>query len=132
MSVQVDQVSGVGTVIKTGDYVDMVVGLTADKFPVITVSPTDNSVTVVTGLNSTSVKLLLQGMQVMGTLLPPPTTTTTEPAPAPSGSAPPTRRLHGPERPAGDRRPGSQRPAGRSAQVRADGRERHARPSVGR
>ncbi len=90
MSVQVDQVSGVGTVIKTGDYVDMVVGLTADKFPVFTVSPTDNSVTVVTGLNSTSVKLLLQGMQVMGTLLPPPTTTTTEPAPAPSGSAPPS------------------------------------------
>jgi len=90
MSVQVDQVSGVGTVIKTGDYVDMVVGLTADKFPVFTVSPTDNSVTVVTGLNSTSVKLLLQGMQVMGTLLPPPTTTTTEAAPAPSGSAPPS------------------------------------------
>jgi len=90
MSVQVDQVSGVGTVIKTGDYVDMVVGLTADKFPVFTVSPTDNSVTVVSGLNSTSVKLLLQGMQVMGTLLPPPTTTTTEPAPAPSGSAPPS------------------------------------------
>jgi pilus assembly protein CpaB len=90
MSVQVDQVSGVGTVIKTGDYVDMVVGLTADKFPVITTNPTDNSVVVVSGLNSTSVKLLLQGMQVMGTLLPPPTTTTAEPTPAPSGSAPPS------------------------------------------
>ena len=38
MALQVDQVSGVGTVIKTGDYVDMVVGLTADKFPVITVA----------------------------------------------------------------------------------------------
>ncbi len=87
MAVQVDQVSGVGTVIKTGDYVDMVVGLTSDKFPVITISPVDNSVTVVTGLNSTSVKLLLQGMQVMGTLLPPPATTTdTTTQPAPSGS----------------------------------------------
>ncbi len=72
MALQVDQVSGVGTVIKTGDYVDMVVGLTADKFPVITVSPGDNAITVVAGLNSTSVKLLLQGLQVMGTLLPPP------------------------------------------------------------
>lgn len=71
MSIQVDQVSGVGTVIKTGDYVDMVVGLTAEKFPVITVNPADKSITVVSGLNSTSVKLLLQGMQVMGTLLPP-------------------------------------------------------------
>ena len=89
MAVQVDQVSGVGTVIQTGDYVDMVVGLTGDKFPVITVNPADDSVTVVSGLNSTSVKLLLQGMQVMGTLLPPPpattdTGTTTE-SPAPSG-----------------------------------------------
>jgi pilus assembly protein CpaB len=71
MAVQVDQVSGVGTVIKTGDWVDMVVGLTGDKFPVITVNPVDSAITVVTGLNSTSVKLLIQGMQVMGTLLPP-------------------------------------------------------------
>lgn len=89
MSVLVDQVTGVGTVIKTGDYVDMVVGLTADKFPVITVNPADDSVTVVSGLNSTSVKLLLQGMQVMGTLLPPPPATTdtgTDTAsPAPEG-----------------------------------------------
>ena len=71
-AVQVDQVSGVGTVIKTGDYVDMVVGVTGDKFPVITVNPQDDSFTVVAGINSTSVKALLQGMQVMGTLLPPP------------------------------------------------------------
>lgn len=71
MSVQVDQVSGVGTVIKTGDYVDMVVGFTGDKFPVITVNPADETFTVVSGLNSTSVKILIQGMQVLGTLLPP-------------------------------------------------------------
>ena len=71
IAVQVDQVTGVGTVIKTGDYVDMIIGLGADKFPVITVNPADNSVTVVSGINSTSTKLLLQGMQVLGTLLPP-------------------------------------------------------------
>ena len=90
MAVQVDQVSGVGTVIKTGDYVDMVVGLTGDKFPVITVSPTDASITVVTGLNSTSVKLLLQGMQVMGTLLPPveaPASGTASPPPSGGSTA---------------------------------------------
>jgi Flp pilus assembly protein CpaB len=91
MAVQVDQVSGVGTVIKTGDYVDMVVGLTgADKFPVITVSPVDNAITAVAAneLNNTSVKLLLQGLQVMGTLLPPvaPTTTGAAPSAAPSGA----------------------------------------------
>lgn len=72
ISVQVDQVSGVGTVIKNGDYVDMVVGFTGDKFPVITVNPSDESFEVVQGINSTSVKVLLQGMQVLGTLLPPP------------------------------------------------------------
>jgi pilus assembly protein CpaB len=72
ISVQVDQVSGVGTVIKTGDYVDMVVGFTGDKFPVITLNPADESFTLVSGVNNTSVKVLLQGMQVLGTLLPPP------------------------------------------------------------
>jgi pilus assembly protein CpaB len=87
MAIQVDQVTGVGTLIKTGDYVDMVVGLTGDKFPVVTLNPQDKSITVVAGLNSTSVKLLISGMQVLGTLLPPPPpTTTAEGAPAaPSG-----------------------------------------------
>jgi pilus assembly protein CpaB len=71
ITVQVDQVTGVGTVIKTGDFVDMVVGIRADKFPVITTNPQDDTFTVVSGINGTSVKLLLQGMQVLGTLLPP-------------------------------------------------------------
>jgi len=93
MAVQVDQVSGVGTVIKTGDYVDMVIGIAADKFPVITVNPTDKSIQVLAGLNNTSVKLLLQGLQVMGTLLPP-----AAPPPANSGaaSAPPASTGGGP------------------------------------
>ncbi len=46
--------------------------LTGDQLPVVTVNPVDKTVTPVTGLNSTSVKLLLQGLQVIGTLLPPP------------------------------------------------------------
>jgi pilus assembly protein CpaB len=81
IAVQVDQVTGVGTVIKTGDYVDMIVGLSGDKFPVITINPADDSVTVVSGLNTTSVKVLIQGMQVVGTLLPTPDTS----APADNG-----------------------------------------------
>jgi pilus assembly protein CpaB len=72
IAVQVDQVSGVGTLIKPGDYVDMLVGFAGDKFPVVTVNPTDQSISVVGGLNSTSVKLLLQGVQVLCSLLPPP------------------------------------------------------------
>lgn len=72
IAVQVDQVSGVGTVIKTGDYVDMVVGIGGGNFPVITLNPADDTFTVVSGLNATSVKVLIQGLQVLGTLLPPP------------------------------------------------------------
>jgi Flp pilus assembly protein CpaB len=84
ISIQVDQVTGVGTVIKTGDYVDLVVGLGSDAFPVITINPADDSVLPVAGINGTSVKMLLQGMQVLGTLLPPPPAADPN-APAPSG-----------------------------------------------
>jgi Flp pilus assembly protein CpaB len=83
IAVQVDQVSGVGTVINTGDYVDMLVGFTGDKFPVVTLNPTDQSITTVAGLNGTSVKLLLEGMQVLCRQLPPPA------APANGQAAPP-------------------------------------------
>jgi Flp pilus assembly protein CpaB len=72
IAVTVDQGSGVGTLIRTGDYVDLLVGITGDKFPVITVTDS-NTFQVVSGINATSAKLLLQGMQVIGTLLPPPT-----------------------------------------------------------
>lgn len=72
IAAQVDQVSGVGTLTKAGDYVDMIVGFTAERFPVVTVNPDDDSITTVVGLNGTSVKALLQGIQVVGTLLPPP------------------------------------------------------------
>jgi pilus assembly protein CpaB len=71
IAVQVDQVSGVGTVINTGDYVDMVVGFTGDKFPVVSLDPATKSITVVAGLNGTSVKLLIEGMQVLCRQLPP-------------------------------------------------------------
>jgi pilus assembly protein CpaB len=84
IAVQVDQVSGVGTIIRTGDYVDMVVGLTGDKFPVVEIDPDDESITVVAGLNTTSVKLLIEGMQVLGTALPA-APAAAEGAPAPSG-----------------------------------------------
>lgn len=71
ISVQVDQVSGVGTLINKGDYVDLLVGFQSGTFPVVTINQTDGTITPVAGLNSTSIKLLLQGMQVVATLLPP-------------------------------------------------------------
>ena len=84
IAIQVDQVSGVGTIIRAGDYIDMVVAITGDKFPVVTLNPADQSITVVSGLNATSVKLLLQGGQVLGTLLPPPPAATGNNAQAPT------------------------------------------------
>jgi Flp pilus assembly protein CpaB len=79
IAVQVDQVSGVGTVINSGDYVDMLVGFTGDKFPVVSLNPQDQSITVVSGLNGTSVKLLLEGMQVLCRQLPPATAAAQQP-----------------------------------------------------
>ena len=94
-AVQVDQVSGVGTLIKTGDYVDVVVAV--NNFPVVTLNPQDDSVTVVAGLNSTSVKLVIEGVQVIGTIRPPATPSgNAQQNAAPSGSAganPPTTTL---------------------------------------
>jgi Flp pilus assembly protein CpaB len=77
----------VGTVIKTGDYVDMIVGFTGDKFPVITLNAIDDTFTVISGINNTSVKALLQGMQVVGTLLPPPPAQAEGEAPPDDGTA---------------------------------------------
>jgi Flp pilus assembly protein CpaB len=88
-SVQVDQVTGAGTLINTGDRVDAVVGFGGGgcgaAFPVVTVDPTTDAVTPVAGLSSITVKLLLQGMQVVGTLLPPVQQTDANASPAPGG-----------------------------------------------
>ncbi len=100
-SVQVDQVSGVGTLINVGDRVDAVVGIGAQglgdggltqcgsKFPFITLDTSSGTVNPIPDIGSTlSVKLLLQNMQVVSTLLPP-IDTTTNPQASP-GTAPGT------------------------------------------
>jgi Flp pilus assembly protein CpaB len=96
MAVQVDQVSGVGTIINAGDYVDMVTGITGtDKVPLtiapVPVAPKGSAAPAPRALapevrpyNPTTVKTLVQGIQVLGTLLPPPTSGGSD-QPAPSG-----------------------------------------------
>jgi Flp pilus assembly protein CpaB len=69
MSVMVDQLSGVGTLIKPGDWVDMVIRM--DIKPVV-VNEDGTSATAIDAVDGDTSKLLLQGMQVLGTLLPPP------------------------------------------------------------
>lgn len=103
MAVQVDQVTGVGTVIKAGDYVDMVTGVTGtDKVPLV-VSPTARPgaplkanatpppragfLPEVLPYNSTTVKTLIQGVQVLGTLLPPPPEGASNATPVPGSEA---------------------------------------------
>lgn len=73
IAVRVDQTSGVGTVIKTGDYVDSLIALTEEQFASITKDAADPNQLIVTnpGPKGATVKLILQGMQVLGTLLPP-------------------------------------------------------------
>jgi pilus assembly protein CpaB len=67
MSVKVDQLSGVGTVIKTGDYVD---ALAAFNIKPTIIDPTTGEPKTLDVDPGPSVKVLLQGLQVLGTLLP--------------------------------------------------------------
>ncbi|TAK02074.1 MAG: Flp pilus assembly protein CpaB [Chloroflexota bacterium] len=75
MAVQVDQVSGVGTLIKSGDYVDLVANV-SPAFPLTMIVDEDNPLTALNDAafvyDPVSVKVLLQGIQVVATLLPPP------------------------------------------------------------
>lgn len=72
IAVQVDQVTGVGTLIKTGDYVDIVASV-SPTFPMNSFIQNATSATTITQLyDPTSVKVLIQGVQVVATLLPPP------------------------------------------------------------
>jgi pilus assembly protein CpaB len=68
MSVLVDQVTGVGTLIKTGDYVDAVV-----RFEIQPTQENEDTGAFepVQGVDTTSTKLLIQGIQVIGVVLPP-------------------------------------------------------------
>ena len=91
VAIQVDQVSGVGTLINVGDRVDLIAGFGGDKFPTLAVDPATKQLTPLAGLNNTSVKVLLQDMQVVGTLLP----LTAAATGATDPNAPPTTALNG-------------------------------------
>jgi len=73
IAVRVDQISGVGTVIKTGDYVDAIFALSEEQFASVVPDATNPKLVTVTnpGPKGATIKLILQGMQVLGTLLPP-------------------------------------------------------------
>ncbi len=85
IAVQVDQGTGVGTLINVGDRVDVLIALTTPKFPLVQVDPVSHLLSPVQPEEyvATSSKLILQNMQVVGTLAPPVAT-------AANGTATPT------------------------------------------
>lgn len=87
MTIAVNQLTGVGNLLDVGDTVDLVISLRGDAFPVVQVLA-DGSVTVVSGINPLSIKLplLLQDVQIIGTIdpPPPPAPQTAQGQPAPS------------------------------------------------
>jgi pilus assembly protein CpaB len=88
IAVQVDQVTGVGTLIHTGDSVDVIISVKIQQFAP---NAANNNVTPL-GQPQPSVKMVIQNVKVVGTLLPPPPaqTTAASPTPAPSGGQPAT------------------------------------------
>jgi Flp pilus assembly protein CpaB len=96
IAVRVDQISGVGTVIKTGDYVDAIISLTEEQFASVTLDPANAKQLIITnpGPKGATVKLIAQGMQVLGTLLPPVAPPAAGTAPEPSASTAPVTALN--------------------------------------
>jgi pilus assembly protein CpaB len=90
-AIQVNELTGVGNLVDVGDNIDLIISLSGGAFPVVQVLD-DGSVTVVAGINPLSVKLplLLQDVQIIGTITQPapPPAEATEGQPA--ASAPPT------------------------------------------
>jgi Flp pilus assembly protein CpaB len=92
IAIQVDQVTGVGTLIHTGDSVDVIIGFKIQQVAEgrgANNRPDPNQIINV-GAPQPSVKMIMQNLRVVGTILPPPTNAAAQPAqPAPSGSEPP-------------------------------------------
>ncbi|HEX8939994.1 MAG TPA: Flp pilus assembly protein CpaB [Candidatus Limnocylindrales bacterium] len=70
VAVQVDQVTGVGTIVQTGDRVDVVIGVRIQQLLPDPKNP--GNYTDFPGGPQLSVKTVIQNLKVVGTLLPPP------------------------------------------------------------
>ena len=89
MSVQVDQVTGAGTLIQSGDHVDAIIGFGGSVgtcgtgFKLANVDPKTGQVAEGPALGGASIKTIVQNIKVVGTLLPP---VTAAPAAASNGT----------------------------------------------
>jgi len=76
IAVEVDQTSGVGTLIQPGDRVDVVIALTIQEYlPQPSTGPLSSQPPVALPAQPVSVKDIVQNCEVLGTLTPPVTTT---------------------------------------------------------
>ncbi len=85
MAVEVDQVTGVGTLIHTGDTVDLIIAMDIQS---VVADPKNPPQVVNVGTPQSTVKMIIQNLKVVGTLLPTPTTTTGEATPPPAAASP--------------------------------------------
>lgn len=69
ISIAVNELSGIAALVTTGDRVDVVVTLSGAQFPAFQLGD-DGSVTPVLGVNPLTTKLILQDIQVIGTMGP--------------------------------------------------------------
>jgi Flp pilus assembly protein CpaB len=83
MAVQVSQVTGVGTLIQNGDHVDVVISM---KIQNVIPDPKNPGQVTNVGTAEGSVKMILQNVLVIGTLLPPAAASNAQPAPTPAPS----------------------------------------------
>jgi pilus assembly protein CpaB len=91
ITIVVNDVTGVANLLDTGDTLDLIISLRGDAFPVVQVLA-DGSVTVVGGINPLSIKLplLLQDIQIIGVVNPPPPAAPAQQANQPVASREPT------------------------------------------
>jgi pilus assembly protein CpaB len=92
ITIEVSQMTGVADLLDVGDSVDLIISLDQRAFPTVQVLA-DGSVTIVAGLNPLTVKLplLLQDVQIIGTIdpPPPPAPVNAQGQPVPVASVPP-------------------------------------------
>jgi len=96
VSMEIDQVSGVGTLIVPGDHVDVILSVYVDQIGLTTTTTNKTPITLVGGQQVTT-KLIIQNCKVLATLLPPieaaptgapgPAAATPTPSPAPSSQS---------------------------------------------
>lgn len=88
ISMETDQISGVGTLIVPGDHVDIILSVYSDQIALTTTDQNKTAITLVGGKNPTT-KMIIQDVKILATLLPPVAPAAATAPPAAGASAAP-------------------------------------------